>query len=31
VSRPPVVSERLALTESGQVRYTLKTPYRNGT
>jgi hypothetical protein len=26
VSRPPVASERLALTASGQVRYTLKTP-----
>jgi len=31
VSRPPVASERLALTASGQVRYTLKTPYRDGT
>jgi hypothetical protein len=31
VSRPPVASERLALTASGQVRYTLKTPYRAGT
>jgi putative transposase len=31
VSRPPVSSERLALTASGQVRYTLKTPYRDGT
>jgi hypothetical protein len=31
VSRPPVATERLALTASGQVRYTLKTPYRNGT
>jgi hypothetical protein len=30
VSRPPVASERLALTSSGQVRYTLKTPYRDG-
>ena len=30
VSRPPVASERLALTASGQVRYTLKTPYRDG-
>jgi hypothetical protein len=29
VSRPPVASERLALTASGQVRYTLKTPYRD--
>ena len=31
VSRPPVAEERLALTASGQVRYTLKTPYRDGT
>ena len=31
VSRPPVASERLALTASGHVRYTLKTPYRDGT
>lgn len=31
VSRPPVAVERLALTPSGQVRYTLKTPYRDGT
>ena len=31
VSRPPVASERLSLTASGQVRYTLKTPYRDGT
>jgi hypothetical protein len=31
VSRPPVASERLALTASGQVRYTLKTPYQDGT
>jgi hypothetical protein len=31
VSRPPVASERLPLTASGQVRYTLKTPYRDGT
>jgi len=29
VSRPPVASERLALTASGQVRYTLKTPYQD--
>jgi hypothetical protein len=26
-----VASERLALTASGQVRYALKTPYRDGT
>jgi hypothetical protein len=31
VSRPPVATERLALTASGRVRYTLKTPYRDGT
>ena len=31
VSRPPVATGRLALTGSGQVRYTLKTPYRDGT
>ena len=30
VSRAPVASERLALTSSGHVRYTLKTPYRDG-
>jgi len=30
VARPPVAAERLALTGSGQVRYTLKTPYRDG-
>ena len=26
-----MATERLALTASGQVRYTLKTPYRDGT
>jgi hypothetical protein len=31
VSRPPVVIERLDLTTQGQVRYRLKTPYRDGT
>ena len=31
VARPPVAAERLALTGSGQVRYALKTPYRDGT
>ena len=31
VSRPPVSTERMALTSSGQVRYTLNTPYRDGT
>jgi hypothetical protein len=31
VSRPPVATGRLSLTEGGYVRYTLKTPYRDGT
>jgi hypothetical protein len=31
VSRPPVATERMALTSCGQVRYQLKTPYRDGT
>jgi Putative transposase len=31
IARPPIATERLALTESGQVRYALKTPYRDGT
>ena len=31
VSRPPVATEGMALTASGQVRYALKTPYRDGT
>jgi hypothetical protein len=31
VSRPPVAVDRMALTASGEVRYTLKTPYRHGT
>lgn len=31
VSCPPVAADRMALTSSGQVRYTLKTPYRDGT
>jgi len=31
VSRPPVSVERLTLTGQGQVRYHLKTPYRDGT
>ena len=31
VSRPPIAVEELALTSAGQVRYTLKTPYRDGT
>lgn len=31
MSRPPIAVERLALTSSGPVRYTLKTAYRDGT
>jgi len=31
VSRPPVATERLSLTGRGNVRYALKTPYRDGT
>jgi hypothetical protein len=31
VSRPPVSVERLTLTAQSQVRYGLKTPYRDGT
>ena len=31
ISRPAVSQKRLALTASGQIRYELKTPYRNGT
>ena len=31
ISRPPVASERLALTASAHVRFALKTPYRDGT
>jgi hypothetical protein len=31
VSRPPIAVERLALTSTGQVRYQLKTSYRDGT
>ena len=31
VSRPPVATGRLSLTRGGNVRYTLKTPYRDGT
>ena len=31
MSRPPVSVERLSLTAQGQVRYRLKTPYRDGT
>jgi hypothetical protein len=31
ISRPAVSEQRLALTESGNIRYGLKKPYRNGT
>ena len=31
VSRPAVSEKRLSLTQNGQVRYELKTPYRDGT
>jgi hypothetical protein len=31
ISRPAVCEQRLSLTESGSIRYELKTPYRNGT
>jgi hypothetical protein len=31
ISRPPVSAARLSLTNLGNIRYELKTPYRNGT
>ena len=31
IARPAVATDRLALTPKGNVRYTLKTPYRDGT
>jgi len=31
IARPAVSTKRLSLTRNGQVRYELKTPYRNGT
>lgn len=31
IARPAVSNDRIALTECGHVRYTLKTPYRDGT
>lgn len=31
IARPAVSNERIELTECGHVRYTLKTPYRDGT
>lgn len=30
IARPAVATDRLALTPQGYVRYTLKTPYRDG-
>ena len=31
ITRPAVSSERLSLTAQGNIRYRLKTPYRDGT
>ena len=31
ITRPPVATKRLSMTRNGQVRYELKTPWRNGT
>lgn len=31
VARQPIATERLALTDSGHIRYTLETPCRDGT
>jgi hypothetical protein len=31
ITRPPVAIERFSLTSQGQVKYSLKTPYRDGT
>ena len=31
ITRPPVSTKRLSLTRNGQIRYELKTPWRNGT
>jgi hypothetical protein len=31
ITRPPVSTQRLSLTGQGDIRYELKTPYRNGT
>jgi len=31
ITRPALATGRLALTPQGRVRYTLKTPYRDGT
>ena len=31
VARPAVATQRLSLTRQGDIRYSLKTPYRDGT
>jgi hypothetical protein len=31
IARPPISVHRLSLTQEGNIRYELKTPYRNGT
>jgi hypothetical protein len=31
IARPAISTERMALTNQGYIRYTLKTPYRDGT
>lgn len=31
IARPPIATERLALTDAGSIRYPLKTTYRDGT
>ncbi len=31
ISRPTISEQRLSITKQGQVRYELKTPYRDGT
>jgi hypothetical protein len=31
IARPPIAERRLSLTPEGNIRYELKTPYRNGT
>jgi len=31
ITRPPISTKRLSLTRNGQLRYELKTPWRNGT
>jgi hypothetical protein len=31
ITRPPAAIERLSLTPQGHIKYTLKTPYRDGT